>query len=442
MIRKIFIFLVIIVFIFGCGRDKPPTGGPKDTTKPKVIDFEPIELTTGFSEDQIEFSFSEPIDLGSFKNALRIYPPIPDKEFSWSPQKISVMMNNPLPADQTYYITLTTRCKDLQNNPLEESFYSIFSTGDSIPQNEIIGKIQLGEKIPDYEGDIRLDLYSGSDTLLVTIRNLKDKKTFHLKHLSAQTYILNIFKDKNNDLEYDREHEIFSRQILKITQPQQNILCTLTLQDSTKPELVNIIQKNNQHIIARFSEDVQEFGKITISKKNGAQDSIENKKSESELGILDTYKTGKDLEIITEIPDTVEYTLFLENFSDYYKNTTSYDTISFLNVSPPDTSYLKIENISVEDGTTVDSLNVEIFIEFSKIVPQAEVKVSLINKENNIPQQIKISRMDAKKYKITPRKNLKNYVPYRLIISKNSQDHYGNDLEEDVVVNFLPISYE
>jgi len=71
---------LVIITVFSCGKDKPPTGGPKDTIPPEIIDFEPGNLTKNFRDDEITITFTETIDERSFEDALHLYPPIMKKK--------------------------------------------------------------------------------------------------------------------------------------------------------------------------------------------------------------------------------------------------------------------------------------------------------------------------------------------------------------------------
>jgi len=392
----------------------------------------PANLCTNFSENEFEFTFSEPVDLNSFINGFTIYPPILEKHFSWAQQKIVVELDETLAPAQTYYLTLTTKCKDFQDNYLENSFHSIFCTGDSIPGNKIIGTINLEERAPEYKGITHLDLFSGIDTTLITTRLLKENNIFEIKHLKPERYIILAFKDKDDDREYNRKIEVSCRKTFKINQKVHQINIELSLQDSTKPWLEKIKCQSKQHIIAKFNEELKNIENILIH----------SKKSGKELAIWEKYLDGKKLEIITAIPDTTEYLFSVKNFSDFKGNLTEIDTLSFKNLTSSDSSALAIINYSPEDGTSVDSLCPVFELKFNKLVAKKNVKVSLINKENNSAVRVNIIKGDGKNYKIVPVENLKNYVPYQLNISNNCSDYFGNKLGEEVRINILPILYE
>ncbi|MCK4357580.1 MAG: Ig-like domain-containing protein [Candidatus Cloacimonetes bacterium] len=433
-IKKLCVLCVLCVSIFllSCGKEKPPTGGPKDTVPPEIINGEPSNLTNNYNKGKIEITFSEQIDPDSFQDALIIYPTILNKRFSESKSRITIKILEKLLPDQTYHITIDNQCQDIRNNHLEDIYHFVFSTGDSIDSNSISGNISIEEGFLTTSSKICISLYSIEDTILITKTTPRSDNTFDFTNLRNDTYLISAFEDINGDLEYDFKKELFDKQEVSLIYPVQSVDLKLTLQDTTKPELKKIISKSKQHLLVEFSEEIKQIHHIAII----------NKVNNSELEVLETMLNGNEMDVITAIPDTVSYILVANNIIDLKNNINLSDSINFVNTMPADTNALLLTSCSPEDGTTVNNLMPSFLIEFNKIIALDNLIVDLKNCENNNSIKFNIDRIIGNKFKIQPQTKLQNYVPYKLVISSDCKDYEGNKLDKEVTINILPIIFQ
>ncbi|MDZ4182513.1 MAG: Ig-like domain-containing protein, partial [Candidatus Cloacimonadaceae bacterium] len=119
--NKVFKALIIIalaVSLYSCGSKKSPTGGAVDAEKPTVLTTLPAQFGQ-ISEGRILIDFSKPMDKSSITQGIYIYPPIADKKISLDKNSISIRILEKLKENTNYYVTLTTRLKDIRGNNLE-----------------------------------------------------------------------------------------------------------------------------------------------------------------------------------------------------------------------------------------------------------------------------------------------------------------------------------
>ncbi|MEA3474962.1 MAG: Ig-like domain-containing protein [Candidatus Cloacimonadota bacterium] len=433
IIKKLCVLCVLCVSIlfFSCGKEKPPTGGPKDNIPPEIINVEPSDLTKNYTKQKIEITFSEQIDSDSFQDAVIVYPNILKKRFFGSKSRISIKILEELLQDQTYHFTIDNHCNDLHHNQLERIYHFVFSTGNSIDENSISGTIVFDSELTETDNKIYISLYSAEDTVLITNTIAEDNK-FYFQNLKESDYILSAFQDIDDDLEYDFKKEPFFEQEINLNEPTKFVDLKLSLQDTTKPELKKVITKSRQHLLLEFSEDIKQIQKIKIVSKI----------NKSKLKVLETMLNGSEMDVITAVSDTISYNLFTYNITDFKNNATSVDSVSFKNTMPADTSSLSLKGYSPEDGTTVNSLIPIFCLEFNKIMDLDNVIAVLKNSENNNPIKLNIQKIRGNKFELKPQINLKNYVPYKLVISSDCSDYEGNKLGEEVTINILPIIFE
>lgn len=121
-------FLLLMVLTTACGSKRNPTGGSVDTEKPALISSYPAELET-LSQGILEIDFSKAMDKGSITNAVYIYPPVLDRKITLSKATLRIEINENLKPDTFYYVTLTTRLKDLRGNALDKPYTLTFKSG-------------------------------------------------------------------------------------------------------------------------------------------------------------------------------------------------------------------------------------------------------------------------------------------------------------------------
>jgi len=433
--KKVFSRLAICLFIiavFSCGKDKPPTGGPKDTTSPEIIDFEPGNLTKNFQDDEITITFTETIDERSFEDALHLYPPIMKKKITSGKHSVTIKFREDLNPDQTYLLTLDTHCKDLRDNSLEKAHTLIFSTSDSISAHKLDVNLELDERAPEWQGMYFVQLYNTQDTIFITSQNAEVLQKFTFENLPSNEVSVVAFLDANNNSDVEKKRELFAEKIVKLIDPENEITLTLALQDTTKPVLKNIITESAQRLLIRFSEDIKNVRSIKIMDQT----------TKNRLPIYEYIITGSDIECITGVCDTNAYMLELKDVIDFKDNITKLDTINFINRQLPDTTFLELDSLSHEDGQTVTTLTPEFRIKFNKFIPLENISVSLVNSEDEKPVELSIQKERGYTFVVKPKKLLKNYVPYLLIVSEKTTDYEGNTLKEGIRISILPLLYK
>ena len=433
--KKILFVLVIgfvILTVFYCGKDKPPTGGPKDTTPPEIIDFEPGNLTTNFQDDEITITFTETIDERSFEDALHIYPPVMKKKITSGKQNITIKLKEQLKQDRTYLLTVDTRCKDLRDNSLEKVHSLIFSTSDSISAHKLNVNLELDERATERQGMYFVQLYNTQDTIFITSQNTEKLQNFTFDNLPSEEVSVIAFLDENKNSDVDKKRELFDEKIVKLDSPQNEIILTLALQDTTKPTLKKVVAESAQRLTISFSENIKKVRSIRII------DHV----TKSRLPIYEYIITGSKIECITGVLDTNACLLELKDIADFNDNITALDTISFLNRQLPDTTSLELDSLSHEDGQTVTTLSPEFRIKFSKIIPLENVSILLVNSEDNQQVELNIQKEQGYTFVVKPKKLLKNYVPYSLIVSEETTDYEGNALMEGITISILPLLYK
>ena len=135
--------LLILIFltglIFSCAKRGTPTGGPKDTLPPLLINASPKNKSIKFKSREIILSFDEYIKLKNLDQQLIISPPLNLSELTIDPQttiskKINVEFSDSLNLEEktTYTFNFGSSIEDNNEGNILPFFSYTISTGEII----------------------------------------------------------------------------------------------------------------------------------------------------------------------------------------------------------------------------------------------------------------------------------------------------------------------
>ncbi len=200
-----------------CANMQKPTGGPKDSIPPKLLQVTPANLSKNFKEKTITMTFDEYIKTVN-----------PGKEFSISPdvetqpiykvkkKNFIIELPDSLEANTTYTINFGKGLVDYnEGNPFINYNY-VFATGDELDSLSIAGKVMNGyTKEFDLEKDkevIAILIPTSRDTIFGKRKasyytTVDSSGNFKFNNLREDTYRVYALKDINNDKIYNGNDE-------------------------------------------------------------------------------------------------------------------------------------------------------------------------------------------------------------------------------------------
>ncbi len=205
--------LIASLLCSGCAKIVTPTGGPKDTTPPKVVKTEPQDGTVRFNEKQIKIYFDEFVTLNNPTENVMISPPLAKTpEYLIQGKSLVIRFKEPLQPNTTYNMVFSDCIKDYHESNALNFFHYSFSTGDSLDDYMIRGNI-LDAKTLAPAKDFYVALYKGdADSLPLTsmpnyvTKSLSDG-SFTLKNITQGSYKIFAIKDINSNYQYDLPNE-------------------------------------------------------------------------------------------------------------------------------------------------------------------------------------------------------------------------------------------
>lgn len=261
-----FAAVILLLALAGCAGQRPPEGGPLDTTPPEILSIYPAPNTINFDGDRIAVEFSEYVDRRSVEDAVFISPAIEDAEFEWSGTEMELVFTSPLRTNTTYVVTIGTDVADHRNrNRMAHAVTIAFSTGPAIDRGAVEGRIYddapQGVMIFSYRTDgIKADTLNPVVTKPDYITQAGTDGTFRLTNIAPGTYRLFAVKDEYRNLLYDPETDAAGAAAdITLTQTDtltRDVRFILALEDTTAPRLQSVTAPDDRHLTVQFSEPV------------------------------------------------------------------------------------------------------------------------------------------------------------------------------------------
>ena len=212
------VILTNIVFIgnTGCGQVGMPTGGPKDSIPPRLVNASPALKSTNVKDNKITLTFNEYVDLKETQTNVLISP-LPKKQpaIDFKLKTVTVKLKDTLLPNTTYSINFGNAIVDNnEGNPLKDFVY-VFSTGNQIDSFELSGKVIIAETGKTDSTLIAL-LYRSTDDSAVQknkpdyVARLKGDGSFTFVNLPAGNFKVYALKDGDGGKTYNSKKEIFA----------------------------------------------------------------------------------------------------------------------------------------------------------------------------------------------------------------------------------------
>jgi uncharacterized protein (DUF2141 family) len=255
-------FLIIIILLQACANEKPPTGGPRDTTPPQVLHSEPEHLSVNFNDNEITIQFDEYFTLDNINQKLVVSPPLNVKpNIKIKGKKLIIKFNEDLLPNSTYILYFDDAIKDFNEGNTLNDFKFIFSTGsfiDSIALTGMVLDAYTHNPVKDANVMLHTNLSDSSFTNVNPRYIVKTDNSGKFVFNNLKDTIYNIFAlvDQNNNKLYDHVTEDFAfmDKPFKVNDSINFLLYTCQAKDSTVKVLENTaIRLNTSRIILNKS---------------------------------------------------------------------------------------------------------------------------------------------------------------------------------------------
>ena len=207
---------ILQLSVLACASPKSPTGGPEDTTPPRIIDEESTpNRQTNFSEDKITITFDEWVTLKDVKTQLVISPLMPDEpEIKQKGKSVIVELPDSLLKNTTYTLNFGDAITDLNEGNVLDNFVFVFSTGPVLDSIKLSGSVIDAVTLKPVK-DVWVMLYPvGEDSAVYRrkpeyLAKTNEAGTWTMSYLRADEFQVVALKDENLNFLYDQDAEYF-----------------------------------------------------------------------------------------------------------------------------------------------------------------------------------------------------------------------------------------
>ena len=134
-------FILLLWLHGGCASDRPPSGGPFDTTPLQVVFISPAPSSVNVSTDRIHLTFSHYISGRQLLDALHFSPSIGAYDIDVKGNQVEIKVFKPLEKNRTYVITIDKNLRDYRGRTFPAPYTLAFSTGPVLDAGIISGKV-------------------------------------------------------------------------------------------------------------------------------------------------------------------------------------------------------------------------------------------------------------------------------------------------------------
>lgn len=213
IIFTLFTVGIVLLLFPRCAKVVSPTGGPKDTIQPVLVNSTPKANATGWRGQKIVLEFDEFIQLKEVQQKLLISPPLKTKPIpNQKGKRVEFLLTDTLKANTTYTFYFSDAIRDNnEGNPINNFIFS-FSTGDVLDTLSLSGRVTNSFTNEPVENALVMLYDSPSDTLpYITLPNhiaKTDKEgKFTLVNLKPVDYKIVVITDSNGNYLYNQGAE-------------------------------------------------------------------------------------------------------------------------------------------------------------------------------------------------------------------------------------------
>lgn len=394
-----FLAFILILSLTRCANIVSPSGGPKDTVPPIVLNASPENQSNNFPGKDIHITFDEYVTLNNPNNNILISPPLNENpEYKLHGKSLIIKFKEQLKPETTYSINFGEAIKDLHEGNIFKDYSFVFSTGENIDTLTLEGKLlQATDHKPS--ADFFVMLYADNndtidiDSLPYLVKpyyvTKSDKEgRFRFSGLKDDRYLIFALKDNNSNLRFDLPNEEIAF-LDSLVRPINNLQLTINNDSIDNDFVVNdsVKQNTNEKTVLMLYTFMEEDSIQKLLKREVPEEGL--------LRFVFRYPARNvKIEVLEQLPDTfaicptysANHDSILWHFTpnkDSLLLTINYDTLindtSLISLKPR-----KTDNRRRKKDAAIKSLNVKTNISSSKLKPEQDLILTFNEPVTNI----------------------------------------------------------
>ncbi len=206
----------VIFLLSRCANQGMPTGGPRDSIPPFLVETLPGMRSTGFTGKEVRLTFNEYIIPDQVSEELVVSPPLTKRpSVRTKSRSLIVAFNEELRKDVTYSLDFKNSVADNNERNPYLGLRMLFSTGTTIDTLRVAGMVKDAASL-DPKEKILVMLHSNLQDTAVTatipdyVARTDTRGLYLFDNVKEGTYLLYALNDANNNMKYDAGAEEFA----------------------------------------------------------------------------------------------------------------------------------------------------------------------------------------------------------------------------------------
>ena len=249
-LSNILFFLFIILgylLAVSCAQQGTPTGGPRDTIPPTVINSIPENQSLNFKGKEIFILFDERINADKLKQQL-IISPNTDLEYSYVVKKdrLILRIESELEDSITYTFNFLDGVTDITDKTPAVNLKLAFSTGPYIDSIYVKGKVNelFNNKaaakytVGLYDINDTITIFDGKPKYFTTVN---ESGIYNIENIKIGKYRIYAWNDENKNLQLETEKEAYAflKDTLDLSVSRDSINLKAVKINTDKPEVLS-----------------------------------------------------------------------------------------------------------------------------------------------------------------------------------------------------------
>ncbi|HEX6181331.1 MAG TPA: Ig-like domain-containing protein [Chitinophagaceae bacterium] len=213
------VFIALIIFnagFTGCANIVPPSGGPRDSIAPVLVNASPQDSSTNFTNNRITFVFDEYVEVNNVMENLIVSPtPKILPEVQSRLRTVTVRLRDTLEPNTTYSLNFGNAIRDINEYNEVKDFTYIFATGPKFDTLQLAGKVILAET-GGIDSTLIVMLHTSMDDSSVVkdvpryYTRVDRNGNFVFRNLPSDTFAVYALKDEGGQKKYQSKTQVFA----------------------------------------------------------------------------------------------------------------------------------------------------------------------------------------------------------------------------------------
>ena len=271
-------FILVSISFTRCANIVPPSGGPRDSLPPVLLQVTPRDSSLHFSSKKVTFIFDEYVELDNVNDKLIVSPTLKRPPVVIAKlHSVSLEIKDTLQPNTTYTFNFADAIRDINERNISQDFQYVVSTGDYLDSLQLSGHLIDAEN-GRVDSNVAVMLYRDlTDSIVskekpVYYAKTKGDGSFRFKNIAPGAYKIFALKEEDRDLQYNQPTEMIAfvqnPVVLKETNLADVNLLLFMETDSTikpPPEPVDSADLAEQAELAKEKEKDKKLPKLTAA---------------------------------------------------------------------------------------------------------------------------------------------------------------------------------